>query len=226
MKGTLTNAATILIGSAIGLALKRVIPEKCLQTIMQGMSLAVLVIGFQMAERSQNFLVVILALAGGALIGELLDIDGRLTKLGDWLTHKWGQGERNLGKGFVNASLLFCIGAMAVVGAIQEGLTGSTDTLYAKATLDGIVSVLLAATLGIGVALSSISVLLYQGSITLASGLIGSYASDAVVREVSATGGVLIIGVGVVMIELKEIKLANLLPAIPVAAVIAFFWNL
>ena len=225
MKGTLANAATILIGSGIGVALKKVIPENCLRTMMQGMSLAVMVIGFQMAGRSQNILVVILALAFGAALGEGLKIDGRLANLGDWLTRRWGQGEGNLGKGFVNATLLFCIGAMAVVGAIQEGLTGVTDTLYAKATLDGIVSVLLASTMGAGVALSSVSVFFYQGSITVLAGTLGSGASEAVIREVAATGGVLIIGVGVVMTELKEIKLANLLPAIPVAAIIAGLWN-
>ena len=225
MKGTLVNAATILVGSGLGLALKRMIPERCLDTVMQGMALAVIVIGLQMAGQSKNFVVVILSLACGAVIGELLDIDRALARLGEWMTQRIGGGDGNVGKGFVNASLLFCIGAMAVVGSIQEGLTGSTETLYAKSMIDGIVSVMLASTLGIGVAFSSISVLAYQGSITLASGFVGSWLSEAVICEVAATGGVLIVGVGLVMIEIKAFRLANLLPAVPVAALIAALWK-
>lgn len=228
MKGTLINAAAVIAGSGIGLALKSGIPGKYQNTMMQGMALAVGVIGLQMALKTQNILVVILGIAVGAIIGEALDIDAGLNKIGAWLSAKMaGQGgAHNLGQGFVTASLVYCIGAMAVIGAIQDGLTGDASTLYAKALLDGIISVAFASSMGVGVAFSSVSILLYQGSITLLAGFFSAVLSDRVIAELTATGGILIVGVSILMLEIKKIKLANLLPAIPAAAVIAYFWPL
>lgn len=228
MKGTLVNAAAVLVGSGLGLALKRGIPEKYQNTIMHGMALAVGVIGLQMAFKTQNMLVVILGIAAGAIIGEALNIDRGLNKIGDWLSARLnGQGESghsNIGHGFVTASLVYCIGAMAVVGSIQDGLTGDTSTLYAKSLLDGITSVVFTSSMGIGVAFSSISIFVYQGLITLLAGFFSAVLSETVITELTATGGILIVGVSILMLEIKKIKLANLLPAIPAAAVIAYFW--
>lgn len=228
MKGTLVNAAAVIIGSGLGLALKRGIPEKYQNTIMHGMALAVGVIGLQMAFKTQNMLVVILGIAAGAIVGEALNIDAGLNKIGDWLSKKLGSqgqaGHSNIGQGFVTASLVYCIGAMAVVGAIQDGLTGDTSTLYAKSLLDGITSVVFTSSMGLGVAFSSLSILVYQGSITLLAGFFSAVLSETVITELTATGGILIIGVSILMLEIKKIKLANLLPAIPAAAVIAYFW--
>lgn len=225
MKGTLVNVAAIFIGSGIGMVLKRGISEKVQRTLMHGLSLAVGVIGLQMALKTGNMLIVILALATGAVLGEALNIDYGLNRVGVWLSTKFtGQSiHGNIGQGFVTATLLYCIGAMSVVGAIQDGLTGDASTLYAKSLLDGITAILFTSSLGIGVALSSISVLLYQGSITLLAGFFSSVLSESVIREMTATGGILIIGVSIIMLELKQIRLANLLPAIPAAAVIAYF---
>ena len=224
MKGTLVNFAAILVGSGIGLLLKKGIPERYQHTLIHGMALAVGIIGLQMAFKSQNMLVVILGIAVGAVIGELVDLDACLTRIGDKLTIAFKGKQGNVGEGFVTASLIFCIGAMAIVGSIQDGLTGNAETLYAKSMLDGIIAMVFSSSMGIGVAFSSLSVLLYQGSITLLSGLLAGWLSENVVREMTATGGILIVGVSIIMLEVKKIKLANLLPAIPMAALIAYFW--
>ncbi|WP_371365032.1 putative membrane protein YdfK [Sporomusa rhizae] len=228
MKGTLVNAAAVLVGSGVGLVLKSGIPEKYQNTIMHGMALAVGAIGLQMAFKTQNILVVILGIAIGAIIGEALNIDGGLNRIGLWLSNKMGgqteDRKNNIGRAFVTTSLIYCIGAMAVVGAIQDGIAGDTSTLYAKSLLDGITSVVFTSSMGLGVAFSSISILLYQGSITLLAGFFSTVLSNKVIAELTATGGILIIGVSILMLEIKQIKLANLLPAIPAAAVIAYFW--
>lgn len=224
MKGTLINAAAIAGGSLFGLWIKQGIPEKYQQTVMQGLGLTTLLIGVQMAFKTQNILIVILSLVIGALMGEWLAIDKRLQTFGDWLTNRLGSRFGNAGDGFITASLVYCVGAMAIVGPIQEGMTGDAATLYAKAMLDGVAAVVFASTMGIGVALSAISVLLYQGSITLLSGQVSSLFSEAVVREMTAVGGTLILAIALLILEIKKMNVANLLPAIPAAAIITLIW--
>jgi hypothetical protein len=224
MKGTLVNAATVVVGSLTGLALRSGIPEKYQQTVMHGLALSVGLIGLQMAFKTQNILIVIISVIIGALIGEALDIDKGLSTLGGWITIKLGARYGDVGQGFVTASLVYCVGAMAILGSIQDGLTGDATTLYAKAMLDGISSVVFASTLGIGVLLSSLSILIYQGSITLLAGVFSTVLSENVIREMTAVGGLLLLGISMMMLEIKTIKVANLLPAIPAAAIIAAFW--
>lgn len=226
MKGTLVNAGAIIVGSAVGLLLKRGMPVRYQQTIMQGLALPIGIIGLQMALKTNNILIVILSLAVGAFLGELLDIDTKLSGFGTWLTQKLGSQYGNAGEGFVTASLVFCVGAMSVVGAIQDGLTGDAATLYAKAMIDGIAAIVFASTMGIGVALSGVAVLLYQGSITILAAVFGTVLSSEVITELSAVGGILIIGISILMLEIKKIKVANLLPAIPAAAIITALWPL
>lgn len=226
MKGTLVNAAAVLSGSAVGLLLKRGMPERYQHTIMQGLALAVGVIGLQMAFKTQNMLIVILSIVMGAIIGEALNLDALLAKFGDWLTVKLGTQYGNVGEGFVTASLVYCVGAMAVVGSIQDGLTGDASTLYAKSMLDGVSAVVFASTLGIGVALSSISVIVYQGSITLLAGAFSTLLTEQIITELTAVGGVLIIAISILMLEVKKIKVANLLPAIPAAVIITALWSM
>ncbi|QJW46711.1 DUF554 domain-containing protein [bacterium BFN5] len=226
MKGTLVNAAAVLSGSVVGLLLKQGMPERYQHTIMQGLALAVGVIGLQMAFKTQNMLIVILSIVMGAIIGEALNLDVLLTKFGNWLTAKLGSQYGNVGEGFVTASLVYCVGAMAVVGSIQDGLTGDASTLYAKSMLDGVSAVVFASTLGIGVALSSISVIVYQGSITLLAGAFSSLLTEQIITELTAVGGVLIIAISILMLEVKKIKVANLLPAIPAAVIITALWSM
>lgn len=223
MKGTLVNAAAVATGAGVGLLLKRGIPVRYQQTLMQGLGLSVSLIGLQMAFKTQNILVVIFSMVAGAIIGEALDIEGRLNRVGNWVTAKVDSGG-NAGQGFITASLVYCVGAMAIVGSIQEGLTGDATTLYAKSMLDGVSSVVFASTMGIGVALSAVSILIYQGLITIMAGWFGAIINDALIKEVTAVGGLLIVGIGLTMLEIKKINVANLLPAVPVAALIASVW--
>jgi len=224
VKGTLVNAAAIVAGSGLGLLLKRGIPARCQQTLLQGMSLAVILIGLQMAFKTQRILIVIFSMVIGGLIGEGLSIDKGLDKLGQWLTNRFSAKNGNVGEGFVSASLVYCVGAMAVVGAIQDGLTGDASTLYAKSILDGVSAVVFASTLGPGVALSAISVLVYQGLITVLAVQFSTVFNAVLIREITAVGGLLIVGIGLTLLEIKKINVANLLPAIPVAAIITLLW--
>ena len=224
MTGTLVNVVAVLIGSGIGLMLKRGIPDKYQATIMQGIALVVGLIGLQMAFKTQNMLVVIISMALGGIIGEAINIDKMLKKAGDRLSERLGSKYGDDGRGFVTASLVYCVGAMAVVGSIQEGLTGDTSTLFAKSALDGLTAIIFGSSMGIGVAFSSISIFVYQGTLTLLAMAFGNILPDSSVTEMTAVGGLLIVGICLLMLEIKEIKVANLLPAIPVAAVIAAFW--
>lgn len=226
MKGTLVNVGAILAGSAVGMLLKRGIPARFEQTLMQGMALAIGFIGAQMALKTENPLIMILSIAGGGVLGEALRIDDGLQYLGKWLNQRCGSRYGNIGQGFITASLVYCIGAMAIVGAIQEGMTGEASTLYAKSLLDGITSVVFTSTMGIGVALSSITVLLYQGGLTILANIGSQWIGNAMIREMTAVGGLLIVGISLLILELKTIKIANLLPAIPLAALLVRFWPL
>ena len=211
MIGTLINCAAIVAGSLLGLLFRRSMKESLSRTISQGVGLSITLIGVMGAVKTENTLLMILSMVMGGIIGSLADIEGRMNRLGDWAQSKL---DGSFAKGFVTASLMFCIGAMAVVGALDSGIRGDHSTLIAKAALDGVISVILASSLGVGVMLSAVPVLVYQGSIALLGNLIAPFLSDAVVREISAVGGLLIVGIGLNMVLDKNIRVANLLPAI------------
>ena len=220
MKGTLVNFSAILLGACLGLILRVGISEACKKTILQAMGLAVLFIGIKMSLVSQNTMVLILSLAVGAVLGEAGRLQERLDIFAQWLTNRASQRFGDVGKGFINASLVYCIGAMAIVGSLQDGLVGDASILYAKALIDGTVSIIFTASMGIGVMLAAVPVLLYQGSITLAAGLLQAWVSDTMLAEISGVGGVLIMAIALNMLEITQIKLANLLPGLPVAVLL------
>ena len=224
MKGTLVNAAGIVGGSIIGLLCKNNLPVKYQQTVMQGLALSVGLIGLQMATKTQNILIVIISMVIGGLLGEFLDIDKWLTRFGEEVTRRMGSRYGDAGQGFITGSLVFCVGAMAIVGSIQDGLTGDASTLYAKAMLDTVAAAVFSSGMGVGVALSSIPVLIYQGGITLLASSLSGTISDGMITEMTAVGGLLIVGISLLILEIKTIKVANLLPAVPVAAIIVLVW--
>ncbi len=224
IQGSVVNAAAIVAGTAVGLLLRKGIQERYQQTVLAGVAMSVGLIGVTMALKKQNILLVIVSMVLGGLVGEFLDIDARLEKMGAWLTQRLGAQYGNVGQGFVTASLVFCIGAMAVVGSIQDGMTDDAATLYAKATLDGIASAVFASSMGAGVALSAVPVLLYQGGISLAAAAFGATLPTAAVTEMSAVGGLLIVGISMRMLNLGDIRIANLLPAVFVAPLLVLFW--
>jgi len=226
MLGTIVNSLTIIIGAAIGMLFKKGIKEGYKNTIMDGIGLSVLVIGISNALEFENLVVVIASIVIGSIIGELIDINKRLNNLGDKLQSKFKNEEGNFSKGFVTASLVYCVGAMAIVGAIQSGLTGNHQTLYAKAVLDGITAIIFASTLGIGVMFSSLAVFLYQGTITIFASSLSTILTEIAINEISSVGGILIIAIGINLLGLKEIKIANMLPAIIIPPVYYFLLSL
>lgn len=217
MIGTLINCFAIILGSALGLLLRRGMKENISKTVMQGIGLSVILIGLMGAVKTQNTLLVILSMVIGGVAGALIDIDQRMNRLGAWAQKKLTRGDdesNTFAKGFVTASLVYCVGAMAVVGALDSGIRGDHSTLIAKAALDGVTAVVFSSSLGIGVMLSAVPILIYQGSIALLGNAVAPLLSDVVVTEMSAVGGLLIMAIGVNMLLDKDIKVANLLPAI------------
>ncbi len=216
MFGTIVNAMAIIAGGTAGILLKRGIPRSYMDTVMQAISLAVLLIGIRGAMRSDDLLIIIFSLAIGAVVGEMLRIDGRLEEMGNRIQDRFarGDGESTMAKGFVTASLIFCVGSMAIVGSLESGLTGNHQTLYAKSVLDGIASLIFASTFGVGVLFSAASVFVYQGVITLSAALIKPFLTPEVVDQMSAVGGVLIMALAINLLEIRKIKVANMLPAI------------
>ncbi len=223
--GTLVNSGVIILGSLIGLLLKRGLPEKWQETMINSIALCVFIIGIQMAMKTYNIIIVIISLVIGSIIGEIIDIEEGMNGLGAWLGSKLskesGSTAGQIAEGFVNSSILFCTGAMAIVGSIQDGLSGDCSTLFAKATLDGIIALILTANVGVGVMLSAITVGVYQGSITLMAGFVEPYITEVILQEITASGGVMIMAIGTNMLRITKIRIGNMLPGMLVAAVLA-----
>jgi hypothetical protein len=229
--GTIVNLIAILVGGSIGLLLKNGLAERFKTTIMQALGLAVLFIGvsgtlqgiFQITETSQidrqYIMTMIICLVVGGFLGEWMDIEKQLDNLGLLIQKKIGK-VGDFAKGFVTASLVYCVGAMAIVGALEDGLLRNPGTLFAKSILDGVSAVVFSSTLGVGVLFSSISVLIYQGSITLLAGVVEPVLTETVITQMSLIGNILIFSIGINILEIKKIKVGNLLPAIFIPIVI------
>lgn len=222
--GTIVNAVGIFVGAILGLIFKKGLPKKWQETMMSGIAICIVVIGVQMALKTNNIVIVIFSIVIGSILGEIIDIEAGMNKIGEVLgKHIAGSNKSvaaEIAAGFVNASVLFCSGAMAIVGSIQDGLLGDHATLFAKATLDGLISLVLTANLGVGVALSALSVGIYQGAITMLAGFIGPYITDAMLAEITGSGGVMIMAIGTNMLHLTKIRIGNMIPAMLVAALI------
>ncbi|WML42467.1 DUF554 domain-containing protein [Neobacillus sp. PS3-40] len=222
--GTLVNGVLIIIGSLLGKLLHR-IPEGMKSTVMYAIGLSVMVLGLQMGLKSQNFLIVILSLVIGSVIGELLRLEDRLNDLGQWLEGKVGSsGKGSISEGFVTATLIFVIGAMAIIGALDSGIRGDHAVLFTKSIIDGFTSLILTTTLGIGVLFSAIPVVLYEGIIALFATQIDQFVPQALmdqfITEMTSTGGIMIFAIGLNLTGIIKIRVANFLPGIVVTAVI------
>lgn len=227
MLGTLVNCAAIIVGTLLGLLLKKGVNEKLGDTITKGIALCVLFIGIEgavdAAASGSNALVLIVSIALGGLIGHLTDLDGSINRLGESIQEKFRKRGSNspIAEAFVTATLLYCVGAMAIVGSIQSGISGDHTTLYVKSLLDGIMAIIFTSQLGFGVMFSAVGVLIYQGAFTLSSGLIAPFMSDLVIAEMSCAGYVLIMGIGFNLMGVTKFKLMNYVPGIVVAALLA-----
>jgi uncharacterized protein len=226
MLGTLVNTFAILIGGIIGLLFKNGIPERYSTTIMHALSLCVIFIGVSGSLKCDNVLLLIISLVLGGFTGELMDIDTALKKLGDFLEGRFKGRWGKISDGFVTASLLFCVGAMAIVGSLESGLSGNHKILFAKSMLDGVSSIIFASSLGIGVLFSSLSVLIYQGIITLCASLLKEILVTTVITSMTAAGSLLIVGLGLNMLGVTKIKVANLLPAVFIPIIYQLILNI
>ncbi len=214
MTGTLVNSGAILAGSLVGLAVGRHISERLKTIVMQALGLSVMLIGLQMALTGKDIIMTIGCLLIGAVTGEVINIENWLERMAERLKARFRSDSSTFVQGFVSASLLYLTGAMMIVGSIQDGTVGDPHTLYVKSLLDGVASVALASSLGVGVAFSAVAVLIVQGVITLMAGQLLFLRSPAVLDAVAATGGVLILAIGINLLDLKQIRVGNLLPAV------------
>ncbi len=227
MTGTILNVLTVVIGGTLGTFLGARLPEKMRETVMHGLGLMTLMIGMQMAMTTRNILIVLASILFGGVIGEMIGVQAWLDTIGKKLEDRFARGGQTgkFTRGFVTASLIFCVGPMTILGSIQDGLIGDYQLLAIKSTLDGFAALAFASTLGMGVAFSALTVFVMQGGISVAAMLLGS-ALGSITREtpwvieMTATGGVLIMGIALVLLELKQVRLGNLLPAIFIAPLI------
>jgi uncharacterized protein len=220
MIGTAINVTAVVAGSVIGAAVGTRLTDRMRTTVLQGLGLVTTVIGLQMALQTKNILVVLGAVLVGGIVGELLRIGDGLERLGRFFQALLTRGGSNrFSEGFVTASLLFCIGPMAILGSLQDGLTGDYQLLAVKSILDGFASIAFAASLGWGVGCAAISVLVYQGAVTLLARVLEKLLTEPMVLEMTATGGILIIGIGIKLLNIKDIRLASFLPALILAPV-------
>ncbi|HBZ57286.1 MAG TPA: DUF554 domain-containing protein [Syntrophobacteraceae bacterium] len=223
MVGTIINVAAVAFGSVVGAAIGNRLPDRIRTTVLQGLGLITMTIGLQMALQTRNILVVLGAVLVGGIIGELLRIHDGLERLGGFLQSVLARGgSSQFSEGFVTASLLFCIGPMAILGSIQDGLTGDYQLLTVKSILDGFASIAFAASLGWGVGCAALSVLCYQGAITLLANMLERLLAEPMVLEMTATGGILIMGIGIKLLNIRDIRLASFLPALVLAPLIVF----
>lgn len=218
MTGTIVNTGAILAGSALGITLGRFLPERIITVVMQALGLAVILIGMQMALSGDNLIAIVACLLLGAVAGEILKIEQSIDSFGHWLKARTGSHSGTFVQGFVSASILYVTGAMTIVGSVQDGILGDPGILYVKSVLDGTASVAFAAAYGIGVAFSALSVLVIQGSITLLSSQALFLQEPAVLSMITATGGLLIVGIGINLLKLTAIRVGNLIPALVLAA--------
>jgi uncharacterized membrane protein YqgA involved in biofilm formation len=218
MLGTLVNAGVIAVCSLIGALFVKNIPARFEEILKKAIGLAIIYFGLKGAFANEHELLLILSLVSGALIGELIDIDKGMNRIGAWAERKMGLQGGSFAKGFVSASILFCSGAMAIVGSIQSGLEGNHETLFAKSILDGSISIVFSASLGIGVLFSALPVLIYQGSITLLAMAARTLLTPEIITEMSAVGSLLVAAIGFNFLMTNggrgEIKVANLIPAV------------
>jgi uncharacterized membrane protein YqgA involved in biofilm formation len=215
------NVATVLAGTVAGLALGARLPERVRVTLLSGVGLVVLVIGFDEARVTRNVIFPLVAIVLGGLIGELIDIEGRLERLGERLRRRFARGDGNdrFVVGFVTASIVFCVGPLTVLGSVQDGLHADHELLFVKAGLDGLVALILASTLGWGVGLSAVVIAVFQGALTVLAAVVDRVLTDRMVLEMTATGGVMVIGIGVRVLDLRPIRVASFLPALVIAPV-------
>lgn len=229
MTGTVINVATVVAGGTLGTLLGERLPSRIRHIVMQGVGLVTLAVGMSMAITTDNFLLVLLSVVIGGILGEWWRLEERLDRAGKWLEAKTSRfpllARGEFTKGFVTASLVFCVGPMTILGSIQDGLSGDYTLLAIKSVLDGFSALAFAASMGMGATFSAITVLVYQGILTLGASLFQNILTDTIVTEMTATGGVMILGIGLLLLEIKRVRVANFLPALAIVPLLVALWE-
>ncbi len=223
--GSLVNGAAIIGGSIIGILLHSRFPERIREIIFQALGLGVIIIGIQMSLKVQDILILIFSLLIGGVVGELLRLDTMFEKLAGKLKNAVGSSDTGFVDGLITASLIFCIGAMAIIGSFEEGIKGDATVLYTKSILDGFASIALASSYGVGVLFSFIPVVIYQGALTLFASSFQEWFSPLIIDQLTATGGLLIIGISLTLLDIKRINLANLLPSLGIVILLTVLFG-
>jgi uncharacterized protein len=224
LQGTFINIATVLAGSFVGFFFHSKLPKRLVVITFQAIGLFTLYIGVTMAMRVHQILILIFSMVLGALVGEWLNLEALVNRFSNWVKVRFKFNQPTFSEGMISAFLLFCMGSMTILGAFEEGSQGKSDLLVAKSIMDGVSSVALASALGIGVAFSVLPLLVFQGGLTLLAMWFGKLMPQTVIDEMSAVGGLLLIGLGLSILEIKKIKVINMLPAIVIAIALAFLW--
>lgn len=224
MIGTFVNAAAIIVGSLLGLLLHRNLPKRVVAIVFQAIGLFTLFIGVAMALKSNEYLLMIFAMVLGSITGELIDIEKFVNKFGEFLKRKVKSKNQRFSEGLVTAFLLYCMGSLTILGAIEEGLGNKPDLLLAKSVLDGFSSIALSAALGLGVLFSIIPLIIYQGGLSVMAMFLGDYFADYIINELTAVGGLMLIGMGISILEIKKIKVLNMLPALIYIVILAILF--
>lgn len=225
MYGTIINSLAIIIGSIVGVLFQHKFPKKIQLIVFQGLGLSTILIGLQMALKVENVLTLIFSLLIGGIIGESLNLDLQMEKFGNWLKSKVKSKDAQFTDGFVAASVLFCVGAMAILGSLDEGIRGDRTVLFTKSILDGFAAIALSASMGIGVAFSAIPIFIYQGAITLLSSYTQNFFTPLMIHQLTAVGGLLIVGISFNLLEIKKIKVTNLLPSLILIVLFSLFFK-
>jgi len=231
MVGTLVNTGAIIAGGAIGMVIQSRLSSKMTNIVFQGIGLVTIAIGISMSLRIEDMILVVVSIVVGSVTGQAIDIDKYLRRFSDYLQTKTRK-EKAAGssasdkftEGFVTASMLFCVGSMSILGAIEDGMGKSPDLLLTKSVLDGISSIALASSFGICILFSSIPVLIYQGGLTLFAAFIMRYMSDDMTANMTGVGGILLIGLGISILKIKDINVTNMLPALIIVVILSYFF--
>jgi len=222
--GTIVNVATIIAGSLLGYFFHSKLPQRIVKIIFQAIGLFTIYIGMTMTMKTNQILILIFSMVLGSALGEWIDIDQYINRFGDWVKLKVKSGHENFSEGMTTAFLLFCMGSMTILGAFKEGTLGNSDLLIAKSVMDGFSSLALASALGIGVGFSVIPLIIFQGGLTLLSAWLGNLMPEPVINEMTAVGGLILVGLGFTIMEIKKIKVVNMLPALVFAVILAYIF--
>ncbi|MDA3952359.1 MAG: DUF554 domain-containing protein [Bacteroidales bacterium] len=225
MTGTLINAAAIIVGSIIGIGINTKLPKRFIAIVFQAIGLFTLFIGVFMALKTNNMFLMVISIVTGGIIGEWINIDKYINRFGDTIKTKFKSNNSRFSEGLVTAFLLFCMGSVTILGAIEEGLGGSPNLLLAKSVLDGVSAIALAAALGYGVAFSVIPLLIYQGGLTILASYFGDYFAESIIIELTGVGGLMLIGLGINILEIKQLKILNMIPALIIIVILSYFFT-